>query len=116
MHSMDKQQLRQQIRDWVKLDEESEQLKKRLRQINQTKKEISSKLLVVMKEQDIDEFDLNQEGKLIRQVKKTKQSLSKKQLMTSLFHYYKNEGEAKKTTDFILNTRTEKISETLCKK
>jgi chemotaxis regulatin CheY-phosphate phosphatase CheZ len=87
-----------------------------LRQINQTKKEISSKLLDVMKEQDIDEFDLNQEGKLIRQVKKTKQSLSKKQLMTSLFQYYKNEGEAKKTTEFILNARGEKISETLCKK
>jgi seryl-tRNA synthetase len=93
MDSMDKQLVRQQIREWVKLDEESEQLKKRLRQINQTKKEMSSKLLAVMKEQDIDEFDLNQEGKLVRQVKKTKQSLSKKQLMTSLFHYYKKQQE-----------------------
>lgn len=113
---MDKQLVRQQIREWVKLDEEMEQLKKRLRQINENKKDISSKLLVVMKEQEIDEFDLNQEGKIVRQVKKTKQSLSKKQLMTSLLHYYKNEGEAKKTTEFILNTRPEKISETLYKK
>lgn len=116
MDNMDKQIVRQQIREWVKVDEESEQLKKRLRQINEIKKEMSSKLLAVMKEHDLDEFDLNQEGKLVRQVKKTKQSLSKKQLMTSLFHYYKNEGEAKKTTEFILNTRSEKISESLCKK
>jgi hypothetical protein len=113
---MDKQLIRQQIRDWVKLEEESVALKQRMRQINQAKKDISSKLLAVMKDQDIDEFDLNQEGKLVRQVKKTKQCLSKKTLMTSLSHYYKNEAEAKKTTEFILNTRTEKISESLCKK
>ena len=113
---MDKQLVRQQIRDWVKLDDESEQLKKRLRQINQTKKEMSSKLLALMKEQDIDEFDLNQEGKLIRKEKKTKASLNKKQLNDSLFKYYNNEVDAKKATDFILSTRLEKVSETLCKK
>jgi hypothetical protein len=108
---MDKQLLRQNIREWVKLEEESESLKTRIRQINQSKKIISAKLLTVMKEQDIDEFDLNQEGKLTRQVKKTKQSLSKKQLFTSLAQYYKSESEAKKTADYILNMRPEKISE-----
>jgi phage gpG-like protein len=113
---MDKQMIRQQIREWVKLEEESVALKQRMKQINQGKKDISAKLLVVMKEHDLDEFDLNQEGKLVRQVKKTKQGLSKKTLLTSLTHYYKNETEAKKTTDFILNTRVEKLSESLCKK
>ena len=108
--------IRQQIREWVKLEEESVALKQRMKQISQGKKEISAKLLVVMKEHDLDEFDLNQEGKLVRQVKKTKQGLSKKTLLTSLTHYYKNETEAKKTTDYILNTRAEKLSESLCKK
>ena len=108
--------IRQQIREWVKLEEESVALKQRMKQINQGKKDISAKLLVVMKEHDLDEFDLNQEGKLVRQVKKTKQGINKKTLLTSLTHYYKNENEAKKTTDFILNTRAEKLSESLCKK
>ena len=113
---MDKQLIRQQIREWVKWEEESVALKQRMKQINQAKKEISAKLLSVMKEHELDEFDLNQEGKLVRQVKKTKQGFNKKTLLTSLSHYYKNEAEAKKTTDFILNARTEKLSETLCKK
>lgn len=113
---MDKQLIRQQIRDWVKLEEETVTLKQRMKQINQAKKDISAKLLVVMKEHDLDEFDLNQEGKLVRQVKKTKQGINKKTLLTTLSHYYKSEAEAKKTTDFILNARAEKLSETLCKK
>jgi predicted RND superfamily exporter protein len=113
---MDKQLIRQQIRDWVKLEEESVTLKQRIKQINQVKKDISAKLLVVMKEHELDEFDLNQEGKLVRQVKKTKQCISKKTLLTTLSHYYKSEAEAKKTTEFILNARIEKLSESLCKK
>jgi hypothetical protein len=113
---MDKQQLRQSIREWVKLDMEASALKQKLRQLNQSKKEISARLLMVMKDENIDEIDLNQDGKLVRQVKKTRQSLSKKQLMASLATYYKSEEEAQKTTEFLLNSRGEKINETLCKK
>lgn len=113
---MDKSQLKQSIREWVKLDVEASALKQKLRTLNQTKKEISARLLLVMKDENIDEFDLNQDGKLIRQVKKTKQSLSKKQLMASLATYYKSEEEAQKTTEFLLNSRGEKLNETLCKK
>jgi len=113
---MDKTQLRQSIREWVRLDVEASALKQKLRTINQTKKEISARLLLVMKDENIDEFDLNQDGKLIRQVKRTKQTLSKKQLMASLSTYYKNEEEAKKTTEFLLNSRGEKLNESLCKK
>lgn len=113
---MDKTQLRQTIREWVKLDVEASALKQKLRILNQSKKEISARLLVVMKDENIDEIDLNQDGKLIRQVKKTKQTLNKKQLMTSLATYYKSEEEAKKTTEFLLNARGEKINESLCKK
>ncbi len=113
---MDKTQLRQSIREWVKMDVEASALKQKLRTLNQAKKEISARLLVVMKDENIDEIDLNQDGKLIRQVKKTKQTLNKKQLMASLATYYKNEEDAKKTTEFLLNSRTEKINESLCKK
>jgi len=113
---MDKAQLSQSIREWVKLDMEASVLKQKLRMLNQSKKEISSTLLLVMKDKNIDEFDLNQDGKLIRQVKRTKQTLNKKQLMSSLSKYYKSEEEAQKTAEFLLNSRVEKINESLCKK
>jgi hypothetical protein len=113
---MDKQHLKQTIKEWVKLDEDTNELKAKLKLMNQRKKEMSQHLLEIMKEQKIDAFDLNNEGKLVRQTKKTKQPLSKKQLNTSLTKYYENEKEAQKVTDYILNARQERMDESICKK
>jgi hypothetical protein len=113
---MDKQQLKQTIKEWVKLDEDVAELKSKIKIMNQRKKEMSLRLLEIMKEQKIDAFDLNNEGKLVRQMKKTKQPINKKQLNTSLTKYYENEKEAQKVTDFILNARQERMDESICKK
>lgn len=113
---MDKQSLKQTIKDWVKLDEEVVELKMRTKLLNQKKKEMSVRLLTIMKEQKIDEFDLNNEGKLVRQMKKTKQPINKKQLITSLMKYYENEKDAQTVTDYILNSRQERMDESICKK
>ena len=110
------ERLKQNIKDWVKLDEEMGELRQRLRSLNQAKKALSEGLLNIMKDQKIDEFDLNNEGKLVRQTKKTKQPLNKKQLITSLNKYYEDEKDAQKVTEFILNSRQEKMSESICKK
>jgi hypothetical protein len=108
--------LKQNIKDWVKLDEEMGELRKRMRALNQAKVALSEGLLSVMKDQKIDEFDLNNEGKLVRQTKKTKQPINKKQLITSLSKYFDDEKDAQKVTEFILNSRQEKMSESICKK
>ena len=108
--------LKQNIKDWVKLDEEMAELRKRMRALNQAKHALSDGLLSVMKDQKIDEFDLNHEGKLVRQTKKTKQPINKKQLIQSLSKYYDDERDAQKVTEFILNARQERLSETICKK
>ena len=81
---MDKQQLKTHIKEWVKLDDEISQYKQQIRDLNLKKKKLSEQLLSVMKEQEIDAFDLNNEGKLIRQVRKTKSPLTKKYILTSL--------------------------------
>jgi len=78
---MDKQQLKTHIKEWVKLDEEISQFKRQIRELNVKKKKLSDQLLQVMKEQEIDAFDLNNEGKLIRQVRKTKTPLTKKYIL-----------------------------------
>jgi hypothetical protein len=108
--------LKQNIKEWVKLDEETNLLRQKMKKLNQSKKELSVLLLDIMKEKKIDEFDLNNEGKLIRQTKKTKQPINKKQLFTSLMKYYEDEENAQKITEYILNSRGEKFSETICKK
>jgi hypothetical protein len=37
-------------------------------------------------------------------------------LMTSLNKYYEDERDAQKVTEFILNSRLERLSESICKK
>lgn len=113
---MDKSNLKQIIKEWVKLDDEATSLKQQLRKINHAKKEMSAKLLDIMKDQKIDEFDLNNDGKLVRQTKKVKQPLNKKTLLLNLSQYYKDEINAAKVTEYLLSTRAEKVSETLYKK
>jgi hypothetical protein len=113
---MDKSNLKQTIKEWVRLDDESAVLKKQLRQLNHQKKEMSAKLIEIMKDQKIDQFDLNNDGKLIRQTKTIKQPINKKTLLLNLSKYYNDDANAVKVTEFLLNTRTEKVSETLCKK
>ena len=108
--------IKQMIKEWMAIDAESAEIKKRLRQFTAKKKEISEKLLVIMKDQKIDEFDLNTDGKLVRQTKLSKQSINKKNLPMILTSYYENEEEAVKVAEFILNSRPEKVVESIRKK
>ena len=68
---MDKQLLKTQIKEWVKLDEETSMLKGKIKELNKSKKVITEHLLHIMKDQEIDAFELNNDGKLIRQVRKS---------------------------------------------
>lgn len=113
---MDKQQLKTHIKEWVKLDDEISHYKKQIRELNIKKKKISEQLLSVMKEQEIDAFDLNNDGKLIRQVRKTKTPLTKKYIMSSLVNYFKDDEKAKEASTFILESRTLIMNESICKK
>lgn len=108
--------IKQMIKEWMLIDADSAELKKRLRQLNMKKKDISEKLLVIMKDQKIDEFDLNTDGKLVRQTKLSKQSINKKNLPMILTSYYDNPEEATKIADYILNSRPEKVVESIRKK
>lgn len=113
---MDKQLLKSQIKDWVKLDDEISVLKDKIKELNKNKKGITEHLLHVMKNQDIDAFDLNNEGKLIRQVRKSKSPLTKKFIMSSLVTYFKDDEKAKEASTFILDSRVLKVNESICKK
>ena len=113
---MDKQLLKTQIKEWVKLDEETSILKDKIKELNKSKKIITEHLLRIMKDQEIDAFELNNEGKLIRQVRKSKSPLTKKFIMASLVTYFQDDEKAKKASAFILEARVLKVNESICKK
>jgi hypothetical protein len=68
-----------------------------------------------MKKNDIDCVDIK-DGSLLFKKQKTKESINKKLLLQTLTEYYKSQDKAEEISDFILNNRKEKVSETIKRK
>jgi hypothetical protein len=115
---MNKEDLILRIKDWIGLDEEIKNLQKQIKEKRNEKKENTETLVRIMRENDIDCFDLEGKGgKLIYTQQKIKQSLSKKHLMTCLMKYFKDDSkQASEVSNFILNNRTTKIKENIRRK
>jgi len=58
-----KEHLIKTIKDWVRLDNDIRKLKKEEKQRNDEKKKVSNTLMEIMKNNEIDEFDIN-DGKI----------------------------------------------------
>ena len=89
-----KEQLVQHIKQWVQLDNEIRTLQSELKTRKQNKDVLSKQLIEVMKENEIDTFDINN-GTIEYKQKTTKKPLSKKLLINVLNQYF--EGDTKKT-------------------
>ena len=115
---MDKEELVDNIKQWISLDEEIKQLQKQIKEKRKEKKENTETLVRIMRENEIDCFDLDSQGnKLIYTKQKIKQSLSKKHLMTCLMQYFNEDTQkAKNISEFILKNRAEKIKENIKRK
>ena len=112
---MDKNILITRVKEWVKIDDDIAKLQSEIKKKKELKKTISGELMDVMKNNRIDQFDLN-DGKLIRQVRKTKAPLSKKHLLGCLTKYCKTDDELKNLTEYILDSRQEIVKEFITKK
>lgn len=110
-----KDQLVKHIKDWISVDEEIKSLQKEVKQKKEKQKELTTDLMNVMKENEIDCFDLN-DGKILFTKSKTKQTINKKYLMTTLIKCLEDPKDAEKVTDFILENREEKIRESIRRK
>lgn len=115
---MDKEELVDNIKQWISLDEEIKQLQKQIKEKRKEKKENTETLVRIMRDNEIDCFDLDSQGnKLIYTKQKIKQSLSKKHLMTCLMQYFNEDTQkAKNISEFILKNRAEKIKENIKRK
>lgn len=112
----DKQELIANVKNWITLDSEIKKLQKLMKEKRKEKKAYTESLVNIMRDNEIDCFDI-QDGKLLYTKKKVKAPLSKKHLIASLGNYFKNNKDLiTELSDFILNTREEKIKENIRRK
>jgi len=112
----DRERLIDNVKQWIDLDEELKLLRKKARQLRENKKDLTSSLVSIMKDNDIDCFDIN-DGQLIRTTRQVKTPLSKKHLLTSLAKFYQNDPKVvKELGGFIMNSRTSKTKEDIRRK
>jgi hypothetical protein len=116
MEKEQKEQLVTNIKEWVKLDNEINQMKTEVNEKNKRKKLLSDNLMKVMKQNEIDCFDVNG-GSLMYKQSKVKKPINAKMLLATLQKYYKSDATmADEITQFILDSREEQIKETLKRK
>jgi len=104
------------IRNWVKLDNEIRELRKEENIRKNEKKEMSETIMNIMKQNEIDCVDIK-DGQLCYNKQNVKKPLTKKNLMTILSKYFKgNDTRANELNDFILSNREEVVKETIVRK
>ena len=113
-----KDELIMNVKEWIKIDSEITKLQNELRDRKNKKKQLSELLMIVMKKNEIECFDIN-DGKLMYAQNKVKASLSKKHITTCLEKYFKdteNKEMVEDLSNYILDNREVKITETIRRK
>ena len=110
---MSKEEIINNVKNWLEIETEIKEMQKRIRERKKDKKMLTEYLVTVMKENEIDCFDIS-DGKILYTKNKVKQSLSKKHLLNALSVYFKNDSErAKDAANFVLDSREVKIKENI---
>ena len=111
-----KEELINNIREWIKIDNDLNNLKKEIKNKTTQKKMLTDNLVNVMKTNSIDCFDING-GALVYSQRKTKKARSGKYLLLQLEKYYKDQPDvAKELTQHLLENREENIKEDIKRK
>jgi hypothetical protein len=111
-----KEQLVNNIKEWIKIDTEIGELKGQIKDKNNKKKLLTENLVTVMKTNKIDCFDING-GALVYKTNKVKKSINGKTLLSALQNYYKTDPKiAEELTKHIMDSREEQIKETIKRK
>jgi hypothetical protein len=111
-----KEQLINNIKEWIKLDGDITKLRVEIKEKNNKKKQLTTDLVDVMKNNAIDCFDING-GALIYKKSKIKKPINGKTLMSALKNYYKEQPQiAEDLTKHIMDSREEQIKETIKRK
>lgn len=110
---MNKEELIENIKAWMKIDNELKQLKKEENDRKKKKESISKRLMEIMNENDIDEFN-TKTGKIVYSKKNVKKPISKKILLEILTKYTQgNVSQANEITEFINDNREQQVVESI---
>ena len=111
-----KEQLVNNIKEWIKIDNEVAKLKAEIKERTNKKKQLTENLVTVMKTNSIDCFDING-GALVYKKNKVKKPITGKTLLSALQNYYKTDTKmAEDITKYIMENREEQIKETIRRK
>jgi predicted nucleic acid-binding Zn-ribbon protein len=111
-----KEQLVNNIKEWIKIDTEIAQFKSEIKERNTKKKTLTESLVTVMKTNSIDCFDING-GALVYKKNKVKKPINGKTLLQALQAYYKTDPKmAEDITKHVMDSREEQVKETIKRK
>ena len=111
-----KQELVSHVKNWIEIDNAISTLQKNIKELKDQKKTLTQSLVSVMKENEIDCFDIN-DGKLIYSKSKYKKPINKKTLLDSLNNYFKDNNDlASDLSKFIMDNREDTIKENIRRK
>jgi hypothetical protein len=111
-----KEELVNNVKEWIKIDNDINRLKAEMKEVNNKKKLLSTNLLKVMKSNNIDCFDING-GAIIYKKTKVKKPITGKILLKTLENYFKNDmPTAQELTKHILENREESVKESIKRK
>ena len=114
--TIDKQNLIAIIREWVKNDNEIRELKKQENIRKTNNKIITTKLLEIMRNNNLDCFDIN-DGQIIYKKTNIKKPFTKKVISQLLNEYYKDDVEkAIEVNTFLMDNREEAVKEKIVRK
>jgi hypothetical protein len=109
-------QLKQNVREWVKLDNEIRALNKEITSRRNEKKIISKSLIDVMRSNKLDIFELK-DGQLMYVKKNKKKPITQKQLLTLLSSYYKEDiAKAEEIHTYLMDNREDVTEEIIQRK
>lgn len=111
--SVTKEQLKDHLRQWVRVENEISTLSAEIKKRKLIHQQLSASLLRVMKENEIDCFDIAN-GRIVYSKTKSRAPLNNGQLKSALKTYYKDDTEkANSLAEFLLASRVEKTRETI---
>ncbi len=115
-NNIEKETLKTIVREWVKNDNDIRELKKQENMRKNANKELTEKLLSIMRTHNLDCFDIN-DGKIMYKKTNAKKPFSKKNIIQLLNEYYKNDVEkAIEVSSFLIENREEVTKEKIVRK
>ena len=103
------------VKEWLILDDSIKSLRKKTREFNKRKKELTDVLIKEMRDKEINMFETNN-GNLVHTEKKIKCSISKKHLVECFEAIIQNDEDRNKMLAYILENRKEKVVENIERK